>query len=101
MTIVGNLYNVIANEEKEYRYSYRLLSEELFGGQAFGIEIERQDIVDGNVITIERDQIRKISNKEDKVKKLLKLAYENQVSPIHMIDVLGKYVDEYVVDFNF
>ena len=28
------------------------------------------------------------------------MLYENQVSPIHLIDIIGEYVDEYVNDFT-
>ena len=77
-----------------------MFKENFLDGQAFGIEIERQDLVEGNIIQIERDFISKISNKEDKVKDLLKLIYDYQVSPIHLVDILGEYVDNYVSDFN-
>jgi len=69
-------------------------------GHAFGIEIERQDLIEGEVVRIERDSINKISNKEEKVKELLDLVYRNKVSPIHLVDILGEYVDRYVSDFN-
>ena len=75
MYIVDSLYNVTKNEEKESRYAYRIISEDFYGGQAFGIEAERQDL-------------------------LLSLIHDNQVSPIHLVDILGEYVDEYVSDFN-
>ena len=100
MYIVDSLYNVTKNEEKESRYAYRIISEDFYGGQAFGIEAERQDLIEGNVINIERDEIRKISNIEEKVKELLSLIHDNQVSPIHLVDILGEHVDEYVSDFN-
>lgn len=100
MYIVDSLYNITKSEDKEIRYAYRIISEEFYEGQAFGIEAERQDLIEGNVIRIERDEIRKISNVEEKVKKLLKLIHDNQVSPIHLVDILGEYVDECVSDFN-
>ena len=28
------------------------------------------------------------------------MLYENEVSPIHLVDIIGPYVDEYVNDFN-
>lgn len=101
MYIVDSLYNNIKYDNKESRYSYRMISESFFGGQAFGIEVERQDIIEGNVVQIERDLIRRISNKEDKVKILLSLVHDHQVSPIHLVDILGEYVDNYVSDFYF
>lgn len=100
MYIVDSLYSVMENEEKELRYAYRLISESFCGGQAFGIEVERQDSIKGNVVRIERDEIRKISNAKEKVKELLNLVHVNQVSPIHLVDILGEYVDEYILDFG-
>lgn len=100
MNIVDNLYNVVKKEDRESKYIYRMISESFCNGQAFGIEVERQDIVDGSVVKIERDKIRNISNIKEKVNELLNLLHVNQVSPIHLVDILGEYVDEYVADFN-
>ncbi|VYU59585.1 hypothetical protein [Clostridium tertium] len=100
MKVVNSLYTSLKNEDKEIKYLYRLTEESYRDGQAFGIEVERQDIVDGNVITIERDYIGKISTIEDKVRELLSLIHNYQVSPVHLVDILGEYVDNYVMDFN-
>ena len=56
---------------------------------------------EGKVVQIERDKIERISTKEEKVRQLLELLHIYQVSPIHLVDVLGEYVDNYVCDFNF
>lgn len=101
MYIVDSLYSSSKNDNKESIYAYRIISESFLGGQAFGIEVERQDIIEGNIVQIERDLIRRISNKEDKVKTLLSLVHNYQVSPIHLVDILGEYVDNYVSDFSF
>lgn len=100
MHIVESLYSDMKTDDKESRYSFRLFKENFLNGQAFGIEVERQDLMGGDVIRIERDFISKISNNEEKVKELLKLLYNYQVSPIHLVDILGEYVDNYVSDFN-
>ena len=100
MYIVDSLYSNSQNDNKEVKYSFRIIEEKFNCGQAFGIEVERQDLIEGKVVQIERDLINKISNKEEKVKALLDLVYKHQVSPIHLVDILGEYVDEYVSDFN-
>jgi len=100
MYIVDSLYSNNENDNKEVKYSFRIIKEKFNFGQAFGIEVERQDLIEGKVVQIERDSINKISNKEEKVKELLDLVYRYQVSPIHLVDILGEYVDEYVSDFN-
>jgi hypothetical protein len=30
----------------------------------------------------------------------MRMLYENAVSPIHLIDVLGEYIDEYIIDYD-
>ncbi|AYE34154.1 DUF6514 family protein [Clostridium septicum] len=100
MNIVNSLFSIRTEDNKEHKYFYRLLRSQFRGCQAFGIEVERQDIKDGQVVNIERDDIRLISNDENKVNLLLNLLYENQVSPVHLVDVLGEYVDEYIYDFD-
>ncbi|ATD54057.1 DUF6514 family protein [Clostridium chauvoei] len=100
MNIVDSLLSVRTEDNREHKYFYRLFSSSFRGNQAFGIEVERQVVEDGQVINIERDDISLISNDKQKVSKLLDLLYKNQVSPIHLVDVLGEYVDEYVYDFD-
>ena len=100
MNIVDSLYINNNNDNKEAIYSFRMIRENFNVGQAFGIEVERQDLIQGIVVKIERDLISGISNKEEKVRELLNLVYKHQVSPIHLVDILGEYVDNYVSDFN-
>ena len=100
MHIVESLDSNVKTDNKESKYSFRMFKESFFNGQAFGIEVERQDLIEGNIIKIERDSISKISNNEEKVRDLLKLLFNYKVSPIHLVDILGDYVDSYVSDFN-
>lgn len=89
-------------------YFYRLIKNnmditcnwEVLPLQSYGIEIERQDILDDKLIDVCRDCIRNISPNRYKVHNLLKLLYNNQVSPVHLVDVIGDYVDEYILDFD-
>lgn len=91
-----------------FKYCYRLLKSEFemktdegeVKGSCYGIEVERQDIVNNNVINIERDSITKISTYRHKVHTLLKLLCDNSVSPVHLVEILGDYVDDYTSDFN-
>lgn len=106
--VVENLIRTESREDVNHIYLYRLLKGNInitYGVdtievQSYGIEIERQDMINGNVVNIERDCIKSISPKRHKVHNLLKLLYDNNVSPIHLIDVLGEYIDEYIVDFD-
>ena len=100
MKIVESLSLAIENKGKKIMYFYRLTQCQTKTGQAFGIEIERQDLREDVLVNIERDSVDIISTKEDKVRSILELLYKNNVSPIHLIDVIGSYVDECIEDFN-
>ena len=90
----------VEKEDCKMNYFYRMILGDFKCIQAYGIEVERQDIIDGELVKIERDSVNYISTHKEKVKKLFDLVSKNNVSPIHLIDVIGEYVDEYVSDFN-
>lgn len=108
MVVVENLSKNENLEGIKYKYIYRLtkrdfpvkIKNEANNFQCFGIEVECQAIVDNSVISIERNSIEKISPYRFKVHNLLKLIYDNSVSPLHLTDIIGEYVDEYVSDFD-
>lgn len=106
--IVESMVRSETQEEMKYNYFYRLtknrislsVNGEKMEVQSYGIEIERQDILNNSIINIERDGVKSISPHRFKVHSLLKLLYDNCVSPTHLIDILGDYIDEYIVDFD-
>ena len=108
MIIIENLSKKVVDGDVKHNYFYRLVKGEISvlsydeptDVQAYGIEVERQDIIDDMVVCIERDCVESISPQRYKVKNLIKMLYDNTVSPIHMVDVLGDYIDEYIVDFD-
>lgn len=108
MIIVEDFMKTIANEKMEYRYFYRMTKDQITINSsntlkqldAYGIEVERQDICNGRLVNIERDRVKLISPYSNKVQVLLNLVSDYVVSPIHLIDILGEYVDEYTYDFD-
>ena len=108
MEVIESLSKIEAIEGMKCKYFYRLikssfpttLHDEKVNVVCFGIEVERHDIINNCIAKIERESIDKISPYRYKVHNLLKLINDNVVSPIHLIDVLGEYVDEYILDFN-
>ncbi|MBZ9689166.1 DUF6514 family protein [Clostridium estertheticum] len=108
MIVLENLSKRVTDDDVKHNYFYRLVKSQVSvsmdyepaGVQSYGIEIERQDIIDDIVVFIERDCVENISPQRHKVKNLIKMLHENTVSPIHMIDVLGEYIDEYISDFD-
>ena len=79
----------------EFDYFYRLIKSDYKGMTVYGIEIERKDYVGVKNINIERDKISMVSYKKYKVIKILEKLYRNKLSPIHLIDVIGCYADEF------
>lgn len=109
MVVVESLFRGRTQDEaSKYGYYYRMIrseikitnEEETMEVQAYGIEIERQDTVNNIVVNVERDCIKNISPHRHKVHNLLKMLYDNTVSPCHLVDILGDYVDEYSLDFD-
>lgn len=108
MEIVETNLKQVVEKEVKYNYIYRLIKSgmsvyiknQLTLIQTYGIEIERQDVVDGVTVILERDCVKSISPQRHKVHELLKMLYDNNVSPVHLIDVLGEYIDSYVEDFD-
>lgn len=67
----------------------------------FGIEIERQDFEEGEVINLERDIVDIVASNQRKAEDILMLLFNNLVSPIHLVDIVGEYADLCVNDFGF
>lgn len=87
-------------DDIEMKYTYSLTKESLNNVQAYGIKVERVDIKDGAIINRVEDGVKYVSTQRHKVKGLLNLLYKNEVSPIHLIDIIGEYVDKWVEDFE-
>lgn len=101
MKIKKSLSKIISIDDKEIRYIYRIIENKLKSVQAFGIEIERQDLNNGQVINLERDSVSIVSSEEKKANEILMLLFNNIVSPIHLVDIVGEYSDLCINEFNF
>lgn len=100
MNLVGEYTTIYKGEDVEYRYIYRLIKKDFKGITAYGIEIERKDYVGLCNVNLERERVDVISSHIHKVKQLLMKLYSNQVSPYHLIDLVGNYADEYAYEFD-
>jgi len=97
--IVGDMRHV---------YVYRLVKSNLIMTsendamevQSYGIEVERQDMLNDELVAIVRENVCNVSPQRHKVHNLLKLLHDNIVSPIHLVDVIGEYVDCYSCDYD-
>ena len=100
MKIVQNL-NIVRNYDNlRHDYQYKIIETKYNEVNTYGIEIERKDFNNDVLINIERNSIEKISYYLEKVRELLSILYKNEVSPIHLVDIIGEKVDEYVSEFK-
>lgn len=82
------------------KYSYLMESREYNNETVYGIVVKKESIKNKVVVSTIEDRVDIISKKKEVVEKLLDLLYRNQVSPIHLIDVIGETVDNCVLEFN-
>lgn len=110
MVVVESLTSSEYLNDIKYVYCYHMIKSSLnlaYGDdnlriqtQSYGIEVERQSIDGESIVAVERDCIKNISTERHKVHNLLKLLCDNKVSPIHLVDVIGSYADEYASDYD-
>ncbi len=82
------------------KYSYLMESRKYNNETVYGIVVKKESIKNKVVVSTIEDRVDIISKKKEVVQKLLDLLYRNQVSPIHLIDVIGETVDNCVLEFN-
>lgn len=108
MKQIVNLERILEEGSKKYKYNYILTKNDLSVSvedgcvevPAYGIIVEKENYIDGELKGIDKDSIEYISPYRHKVQEMLKLLYENVVSPVHLVDVLGEKVDKCVADFD-
>jgi hypothetical protein len=96
------------DEQKEFLYRYFLIetTKDLhIDGQTLrvpccGIEIIREEIVGRDTISSYSESLECISPVRSKVINLIEYLRDNEVSPVHLTDIVGEMVDEWVVDFD-
>lgn len=93
---------------QKFVYSYRLLESNLVleEGQndnpihSYGIEIILDEIKPDGKHTYYTECCMNVSPDRNKVMALLKKLRNYEVSPVHLIDVIGEEVDKWVSDYN-
>lgn len=81
------------------RYLYKIIESDYKGNAVYGISVSREYLKNNEIVDEYEDSIKFVSPIKDKVKTLLEILYKGQVSPIHLIDIAGEYVDNCVDDF--
>ena len=86
--------------ENNFEYKYRLTKSVYKGIIGYGIEVQSQSSNNTNNMFYEKDSVNLISINRHNVKSLLTKLYQNRVSPVHLIDIIGEYVDNHVYEFD-
>ena len=94
--------------QKECLYRYYLIksnknierNDNVVSVPCYGIGIKSEVILNGKILSAYDDTINAVSSVEDKVLKLIEMFKDNNVSPVHLIDIAGEYADEWVDDFD-
>lgn len=92
----------------EYIYRYFLIEDiksVIINGQrvdvpSYGIEISRELILNGKTADLYGERLDSISSTMGKVLELIEYLKDNEVSPIHLVDIVGEKADEWVADFE-
>ena len=95
-------------EGKEYIYIYYLtesikdiIIENLeVSVTSYGIGIIREEILNEKVVDTFEDRFDSVSPIKSKVLSLLNYLAKNEVSPVHMIDVIGDNIDNWITDYE-
>lgn len=98
----------ILDDNRGYVYRYFLVKncknihvdKNEFSVKSYGIEAVREEILNGKIISIEREVVNHISPDRMKVVELIFMLQDNEVSPLHLYEVVGNYMDEWVYDFD-
>lgn len=99
---------VEADEKVVYVFRYNLLEDikkiivdELsINVPCYGIEIISEKIENGRLTDIYSDSLMAVSSIKEKVVNLIEFLKDNEVSPYHLVDIVGEYADEWVDDFE-
>lgn len=98
----------ILDDNRGYVYRYFLVKKcknihvdkNEFKVKSYGIEAVREEILNGKIVSIEKNIVQHISPDRMKVVELIFMLQENEVSPLHLLEVVGSYMDEWVYDFD-
>ena len=84
------------SEGIERIYTYQITKQYEENIIEYDIEAKREDKSQGNIIKIVKSQIKNISSDQDRMDEIINLLWRNEVSPIHLQDILSDYIDKYV-----
>jgi hypothetical protein len=67
---------------------------------SYGLGIIGEQILEGKIVDTYEELFDAVSPKRNKVISLSDFLVDNEVSPLHLIDVIGESVDNWVTDYE-
>ena len=113
MNIIKTLSRVKFQKNMSIKYIYGLIESKVIVSvlndtetiKVYGIIIEMFTNIDDRLVGSEKEIAKIISPNKESVMKILTFLYENNVSPIHLFDVLNdnmdKFLDKPNIEFNY
>jgi hypothetical protein len=74
-------------------YIYIVTQEKQDNILEYGVKAIREDISNGQIVTMIENEVKYISPKKSLVKGIMDILFRNEVSPIHLKEVVCEYVD--------
>ncbi|MBE6047686.1 MAG: hypothetical protein E7213_04650 [Clostridium sp.] len=81
-------------EGLERIYTYQIIKQCEENIIEYGVEVRREDKSKAGIINIVKNEVRSISSNEQKMEEIINILSRNEVSPIHLKDVLSEYIDK-------
>jgi hypothetical protein len=66
----------------------------------FGIEITSEKYFDDQLVDTYSNSVEAVSSVKERVVNLIDFLKKKEVSPVHLVDIIGEYVDEWTSDFD-
>lgn len=96
------------DDQKEFLYRYflveskkdMLMENKYVSVPSYGIHAVREELLGGKITSIYNDTVESVSPDKSKVMGLIQYLRDNEVSPIHLVDITGEMIDEWITDYD-
>ena len=80
-------------EGLERIYTYEITKQYEDNIIEYGVEVRREDKSKAGKIKVVKNRVGSISSNKEKIEEIINILSRNEVSPIHLKDVLRDYID--------
>lgn len=82
------------SDGSERSYTYSVTEQNEGNINEYGIVITKEESFNGQVVDTIKSEVKSISSNQERITKILNLLSKNEVSPIHLIDVVTDYIED-------